>query len=139
MLVIEKAKTLSKAKSVYRLNQNICPQTQPPRLDFNSENIAASQPLQRVKNSNRNGVILKKSNIGLFPGSIPRVINIKEINRQIQSSRIHVKAFPGAKSPQLNYYVTQTLKEYRYDAAIIHVGINDILQSKHFHELDKLP
>ena len=65
-------------------------------------------------------------------------MNMKEINRQIQGGRIHVKAFPGAKSTQLNHYVTPTLEEYSYDAAIIHVGINDILRSKH-DELDKLP
>ena len=65
-------------------------------------------------------------------------MNIKEINRQIQGGRIHVKAFPGAKSTQLNHYVTPTLEEYSYDAAIIHVGINDILRSKH-DELHKLP
>ena len=64
-------------------------------------------------------------------------MNIKEINRQIQGGRIHVKVFPGAKSTQLNH-VTPTLEEYSYDAAIIHVGINDILRSKH-DELDKLP
>ena len=64
-------------------------------------------------------------------------MNIKEINRQIRGCRIHVKAFPGAKSTQLNHYVTPTLEEY--DAAIIHVGINDILRSKHYDELDKLP
>ena len=57
---------------------------------------------------------------------------------KIQGGRIHVKAFPGAKSTQLNHYVTPTLEEYSYDAAIIHVGINDILRSKH-DELDKLP
>ena len=66
-------------------------------------------------------------------------MNIKEINRQIQGGRIHVKAFPGAKSAQLNHYVTPTLEECSYDAAIIHVGINDILRSKHYDELDKLP
>ena len=66
-------------------------------------------------------------------------MNIKEINRQIQGGRIHVKAFPGIKSTQPNHYVTPTLEEYSYDAAIIHVGINDnILRSKH-DELDKLP
>ena len=64
-------------------------------------------------------------------------MNIKEINRQIQGGRIHVKAFPGAKSTQLNHYVTTTLEEYSYDAAIIHAGINDILRSKHY-ELDKI-
>ena len=65
-------------------------------------------------------------------------MNIKEINRQIQGGRIHVKAFHGAKSTQLNHYVTPTLEEYSYDAAIIHVGINDILRSKD-DELHKLP
>ena len=58
-------------------------------------------------------------------------MNIKKINRQIQGGRIHVKAFSWAKSTQLNHYVTLTLEEYSYDAAIIHVGINDILRSKH--------
>ena len=65
-------------------------------------------------------------------------MSIKKINRQIQGGKIHVKAFPRAKSTQLNHYVTPTLEEYSYDAAIIHVGINDILRSKH-DELDKLP
>ena len=65
-------------------------------------------------------------------------MSIKKINRQIQGSKIHVKAFPRAKSTQLNHYVTPTLEEYSYDAAIIHVGINDLLRPKH-DELDKLP
>ena len=58
---------------------------------------------------------------------MPGGMNIKEINRQIQSGRIHLKVFPGAQSTQLNHYVTPILQEYSYDAAIIHVGINDIL------------
>ena len=40
---------------------------------------------------------------------------------------------------QLNHYVISTLEKYSYDAAIIHVGINDILRSKHNDELEKLP
>ena len=66
-------------------------------------------------------------------------MNIKEIYRQIQGGRIHVKALPGAKSIQLNHYVTPALEEYSYDAAIIYVGINNILKSKHYSELHKLP
>ena len=66
-------------------------------------------------------------------------MSIKEINRQIQGGRIHVKAFPRAKSTQLNHYVTPTLEEYSYDAGIIHVVVNDILRSKHYDELNKLP
>ena len=134
MLVIEKAKTPPKAKNINGVNQNICPQTQTSQLDSDPE----SRPLQRIKNSYRNTVINKKGDIALFSDSIPRGMNIKEINRQIQGGRIHVKAFPGAKSTQLNHYVTPTLEEYSYDAAIIHVGINDILRSKH-DELHKLP
>ena len=66
-------------------------------------------------------------------------MNIKEINRQTQGGRIHIKAFPGAKSTQLNHYVTPTLEEYSYNAVIIYVGINDIVRSKHYDEFDKLP
>ena len=66
-------------------------------------------------------------------------MNIKEINRQIQGGGIHVRASPGAKTTQLNHYVTPTLEEYSYDAAMIHVSINNILRSKHYDELDKLP
>ena len=71
--------------------------------------------------------------------NIQKGMNIKEINRQIQRWQNHVKAFPGAISTQLNHYVTPTLEVYSYDAAIIHVGINDILRPKHYDELDKLP
>ena len=138
MLVIEKAKTPPKAKNINGLNENICPQMQKSQLDSDPENTLASRPLQRIKNSHQNTAIHKKDDIALFSDSIPRGMNIKEINRQIQGGRIHVKAFPGAKSTQLNHYVTPTLEEYSYDAAIIHVGINDILRSKH-DELGKLP
>ena len=65
-------------------------------------------------------------------------MNTKEINIQIQGGKIHVEVFLGAKSTQLNHYVTPTLEEYSYDVVIIHVGINDILRSKH-DELHKLP
>ena len=103
MLVIEKAKTPPKVKNINGVNQNICPQTQPSQLDSDPENtvVSASRPFQRIKNSYRNDVIHKKGDIALFSDSIPRGMNIKEINRKIQGGRIHVKAFPVAKSTQL--------------------------------------
>ena len=60
MLVIEKAKTLPKAKSINGVNQNICPQTQPSQKEFDPENTVVSRSLQRVKNYYRNAVIPKK-------------------------------------------------------------------------------
>ena len=49
MLVIEKAKTPSKAKNINGVNQNICPQTQISQSDSDPENTLASRPLQRMK------------------------------------------------------------------------------------------
>ena len=135
MLVIEKPKTPPKAKNINGVNQNICPYTQPSQLDSDPEN--KFRPLQRIKNSYRNAVIHKKGNITLFSDIIPRRMNIKETNRKILGGRIQVKAFPGAKSTQLNHYVTPTLEEYSCDAPIIHGGINDTLRSI-CDKLDKL-
>ena len=72
------------------MNQNICSQTQPPQLDFDPKSNVASRSLQRIKNFYRNAVTPKKGNIALFSDSVPRGMNIKEINRQIQSGKIHV-------------------------------------------------
>ena len=47
MLVIEK--TPPKAKGINGVNQNICPQMQPPQLDFDPENTVASRPLNGLK------------------------------------------------------------------------------------------
>ena len=40
---------------------------------------------------------------------------------------------------QLNHYVNPSLDGFRYDAAIIHVTINDILQPKSENDLKELP
>ena len=50
-----------------------------------------------------------------------------------------LKAFPGAKTNQLNHYVTPTLEEFDYDCAIIHVDINGILRSKGMSKLKDFP
>ena len=50
ILVIEKVKTLPKAKNISGVNQNICPQTQPSQLDSDPKNYGASRPFQMIKN-----------------------------------------------------------------------------------------
>ena len=40
-----------------------------------------------------------------------------------------MKAFPGVKARQLNHYTIPLLEDNTYDAAIIHVGINDLLSN----------
>ena len=39
-----------------------------------------------------------------------------------------MKFFPGSKANQLNHHTIPILEEHQYDAAAIHVGINDILK-----------
>ena len=96
-------------------------------------------PIQRITGSYRNAVLPKKGAIGLFSDSIPKGVNIKSTNKQVKGGRIYIKAFTGAKSTHLNHYVLPTLEEYSYDAAMIYVGINDILRSKDPNDLNDLP
>ena len=64
---------------------------------------------------------------------------MKDINSRIHGGKIHLKSFPGAKASQLNHYIKPTLEEYKYDCAIIHVGINDIIRNKNDTDLNNLP
>ena len=38
-----------------------------------------------------------------------------------------MKAFPGAKAKQLNHHTIAPLEDNTYDAAAIHVGLNDLI------------
>ena len=53
---------------------------------------------------------------------------MKDFNVAIRGER--VKPFPSSKAAQLNSHVKTTLQEYTYDAATIHLGINDIPRCK---------
>ena len=57
-------------------------------------------------------------------------MKMKDLNSHVKGRKIHLKSFPGAKASQLNHYIKPTLEEHKYDCAIIHVGINDILRNK---------
>ena len=65
-------------------------------------------------------------------------MKMKNINSRIKGGKIHLKLLPGAKDSQLNHYIKPTLEEYKYDCAIIHVGINDIIQNKIDTDLNNL-
>ena len=49
-----------------------------------------------------------------------------EFNSFIKKGEVPLKVFPGAKARQLNH-TTPLLENDTYDAAAIHVGINDLL------------
>ena len=54
---------------------------------------------------------------------------MEEFNSFIKEGETYLKAFPGAKVNQLNYQTIPVILGNNYDAAAIHVGINDLLSS----------
>ena len=49
-----------------------------------------------------------------------------------------MKSFPGATSKELLHYVDPTLRDGIYNTAIIHVGVNDLLNNKSTNKVDEL-
>ena len=96
-------------------------------------------PIQRVIHSYGNTGNTKRKDIALFADSIPEGMGMKDMNSRINGGKIHLKSFPGAKATKLNHYIKPTLEEYKYDCAIIHVGINDIIRNKNDADLNNLP
>ena len=69
----------------------------------------------------------KKKNIVLFTDSILKTC-MGELNCHVNGGKDHLKSFPGSKANQLNHHTTPLMEEHQYDAAAIHVRINDLLK-----------
>ena len=67
-------------------------------------------------------------NIKIFTDSIPKGIKVKELNEQIRHEHARVHSFPGATSKQLLHYLDVNIEDST-DTVLIHIGVNDILQS----------
>ena len=63
---------------------------------------------------------------------------MRDINSRIKGGKMHLKSFPGTKASQLNHYIKPTLEVCKYNCAIIHVGINDIIRNKNDTYLNNL-
>ena len=70
----------------------------------------------------------KIKNIVLFTDSILKTLRMGELNRHINGGKVHLKSFPGSKANQLNHHIIPILEEHQYDAAAIHVGVNNLLK-----------
>ena len=80
------------------------------------------------------------NNIVVFGDSIPNFSRKCKsgFNRNIISARARFKHFPFAISKDLLCYVDATLQDATYDAAIIHVGVNDILNKQSHNQTTQL-
>ena len=81
-----------------------------------------------------------ENNIVIFSDSIANFDrNTKaKINNSIRSGRVRFRNFPGTTSGKLLHYMDPTLAEGNYDTAIVHVGINDIINDDSSTKVENL-
>ena len=114
---------------------------QPKPRPSNTELIPPKRqsPVQKVTHSYADLVSPKMKNVVIFSDSMVNRLKMKQFNSYIHGGKVYLKASPGAKADQLNHHIKPSLEEYEYDTAIIHVGINDILQNKDENEVSDTP
>ena len=100
-----------------------------PRQDNSTNHYINQTPLGTVQSSHNNIVSKKKKKIVIFSDSILKNLRMEEFNSFVKEGEVYLKAFPGAKANQLNYQTIPVIQGNNYDAAAIHVGINDLLSS----------
>ena len=79
---------------------------------------------EKKENHDKNDNYIMK----IFTDSIPKGIKVKELNEQIRHGHARVHSFPGATSKQLLHYLDVNIDDST-DTVLIHIGVNDILQS----------
>ena len=71
----------------------------------------------------------KRKKIVLFSDSILKSLQMGEFSSFIKKGGVFLKAFLETKARQLNHYTIPLLEDNTYDAAAIHVSINDLLSN----------
>ena len=56
-------------------------------------------------------------------------LRMKEFDKDLDAGFVYLKPFPGSKAKQMDHHTIPILEDNQYDAAAIHVGINDLLKS----------
>ena len=54
-----------------------------------------------------------------------------------KKEKLTLNVFPRAKAKQLNHHATTVLAQHQYDSAIIHVGINNLLNGSSIEQISK--
>ena len=61
-----------------------------------------------------------------------------EFNKTLSSERARFKYFPRASSKDFLHYIDPTLEEQNFEAAIIHIGNNDIIYDSSSRQINLL-
>ena len=83
----------------------------------------------------KNGITKK---VIVFRDSIIRGIRVRDFNQQVKNGYAKFKCFPGCNSKEILHYTEPTLETGFYDSAILHVGVNDLLNNKSPSSTDDL-
>ena len=84
---------------------------------------------QKKRPTYSRAVSSKRKNILILSDSILKTLRIRVFNNHLEEGIAHLKAFPGSKSQRLNHHSIPVLQEHKYDGAIIHVGINNLIKN----------
>ena len=72
------------------------------------------------------------NNIIIFGDSIPKGINIRNLNTWLSTANYKCRCFGGATSKHFHHYIQPRLNEknVKTDIAVLHMGTNDILNAE---------
>ena len=91
-----------------------------------------------LRSTFNNAIARKKKKVVLFTDSILKTLSIGKFNSCVNGANVQLKSFHGCKAMQLNHHTIPILQEQYYDAAGIHVGINDLLNSSSKKSVDEI-
>ena len=57
-------------------------------------------------------------------------LRLREFNYRLHKGSIQLKSFPGGTSKELLYYMEPKFKNKKFDDALLHVGVNDLLNDE---------
>ena len=103
----------------------------------NKSYAQAKVPSSNVVGSQSNSA-RASNNVVIFGDSIVNFsTKLKyNISRALTNGRARCKYFPAATSKELLHYIDATLQESNFEVALIHVGVNDLMNSN--TSVDKL-
>ena len=88
-----------------------------------------------MSHKTKNGVTKKVIVLG---DSIFRGKRVREFNQQVKNGYAKSKSFPGCNNKEMLHYIEPTVETDFYDSAILHVGVNDLLNNKSPSSTDNL-
>ena len=72
----------------------------------------------------------RKKQLVIFGDSIPRSLRLREFNYWFHKVYAQLKSFPGGTSKELLQYVEPTVTNEKFDDALLHVGVNYLLNDE---------